>query len=77
VTTPCENFLYVFEGGDRGPELGDQRGGPTGGRIAGPVKSSQGVCGHDLGVFGRSLCHRSQLAGEAEHLVFGLTAPPA
>jgi hypothetical protein len=64
----------LVEGGDRGLELGHQRGGLARRRVAGTAKSSPGIYGHDLGVFDGGLGDRSQLAGQAEHFVFGIAA---
>ena len=64
----------LVQGDNGGLELGDQRGGLARRRVAGPAKSSPGIYGHDLGVFDGGLGDRSQLAGQAEHLLFRIAA---
>ena len=44
---------------------------------AGPAQRPAGICGHDLGLFDARLGDGGQLAGQDQHLVFGLAAAPA
>ena len=62
---------------DRALELGDEGAGLARGSRAGPAQRPAGVSGHDLGVFDARLGDGGQLAGQDEHLVFGLAAAPA
>ena len=45
--------------------------------VPSPTQAPSGVCGHELGVFDGGLGDGGQLAGESEHLVFGLAAASA
>ena len=67
----------LLEDRDGALELGDEGGGLARGSRTGPAQRPAGVGGHDLGVFDARLGDGGQLAGQGQHLVFGLAAAPA
>ena len=64
------------EDGDRALELEDEGARLARGLPTGAAQGPTGVDGDDLGLFDARLGDGGQLAGEGEHLVFGLAATP-
>ncbi len=69
--------LILDEHIDGGLEIGDEGCCPARGPLTRTAKAPAGVCGHHLGVFDGGLGDGGQLAGQSEHLVFGIAAAPA